>query len=208
MRGNGQAVDVALVLAPLAAPPAVAALARFDFASTPRLALFVSILASGWLVGWSVSQAGPARTSIDVAASIAVIYLTVIAIAGQTPVDAAYFSFFGASALLLGRLAAGYKRRVDAKRLELRAADTERAFRVERAAAEARGSLTAELHDVIGHSVGAMTLQAGAARLKLEAGDLEAARHALLEVEMAGHAALVDLRRMLGVLRTDMAEAS
>ena len=208
MRSIRRILDVGLALAPLAAPPAVAGLASFDFASNLRVAFFVSILASGWLVGWSVVQAGPVRTSMDVAVSVAVICVTVIAIAGQSPVDAAYFSFFGASALLLGRFAAGYKRRVDLKRLELRAAKAERASRVERAAAEVRASLAAELHDVIGHSVGAMTLQAGAARLKLETGDLEAARDALLEVEMTGHAALVDLRRMLGILRNDMAEAS
>lgn len=115
--------------------------------------------------GWSAVQASAARTAIDVAISIAVVCVTAIAIAGQSPVDAAYFSFFGASALPIGRLAAGYKRRVDAKRLELGAAEAVRASWVERAAAEARVSLAAELHDVIGHSIGAMTLQAGAARL-------------------------------------------
>ncbi len=56
-----------------------------------------------------------------------------------------------------------------------------------------------ELHDVIAHDVSVMVLQSSGAR-GIAAGDVERARAALQVVESAGRDALVELRRIVGVL--------
>jgi len=59
-----------------------------------------------------------------------------------------------------------------------------------------------ELHDVIGHTVNAMLVQAGAGRMVLDT-DPDRAREMLASVERTGREALAELDRVLGVLRAD-----
>jgi signal transduction histidine kinase len=75
------------------------------------------------------------------------------------------------------------------------------AARREAAAAE-RAHIARELHDIVAHSVSMMVIQIGAARMRLQLGDTEA-ETPLLDAEDAGRQTLDDLRRLLGVLRTD-----
>jgi signal transduction histidine kinase len=56
------------------------------------------------------------------------------------------------------------------------------------------------LHDVVGHSVSVMTVQASAVRRLLRP-EQEREREALLIVEQTGREALAEMRRMVGVLR-------
>jgi len=72
--------------------------------------------------------------------------------------------------------------------------------RASRAVAEERNRIARELHDVIGHSVSVMTVQASAVRRRLGA-DQAAEREALESVESVGREALGEMRRMVGVLR-------
>ncbi|GIJ48023.1 hypothetical protein Val02_49090 [Virgisporangium aliadipatigenens] len=65
-----------------------------------------------------------------------------------------------------------------------------------------RVRIARELHDVIGHTVNAMLVQAGAGRMVLDT-DPERAREMLAGVERTGRSALVELDRVLGVLRSD-----
>jgi signal transduction histidine kinase len=84
----------------------------------------------------------------------------------------------------------------------------ERAFRAERereerarsAVAEERARIARELHDVVGHSVSVMTVQASGVRRLLRP-DQDREREALLVVERTGREALAEMRRMVGVLR-------
>jgi signal transduction histidine kinase len=69
-----------------------------------------------------------------------------------------------------------------------------------RAVTEERNRIARELHDVIGHSVSIMTVQASAVRRRLSP-DQAAEREALETVEMTGREALAEMRRMVGVLR-------
>jgi signal transduction histidine kinase len=86
-------------------------------------------------------------------------------------------------------------------------ANLERALRVERerelateiALAKERARIARELHDVVAHSVSVMVVQAQAGpRLLAEP---ERVRDAFRSIETTGREALVELRRLLGVLR-------
>jgi signal transduction histidine kinase len=70
-----------------------------------------------------------------------------------------------------------------------------------------RTRLARDLHDVVAHAVALMLVQAGAARLALD-DDTAAARKGLLAVERIGREATGDLRRLLGLLRTEDEDGS
>jgi signal transduction histidine kinase len=79
-------------------------------------------------------------------------------------------------------------------------AEREREERAQAAVAEERARIARELHDVVGHSVSVMTVQASGVRRLLRP-DQEREREALLVVERTGREALAEMRRMVGVLR-------
>jgi signal transduction histidine kinase len=84
-----------------------------------------------------------------------------------------------------------------AERLE-RARDSDaRTARVEE-----RSRIARELHDVVAHHVSVMTVQAGAARRILDK-DPRSAREAMVTIEEVGRTTLDEMRRIVGVLRTD-----
>ena len=70
------------------------------------------------------------------------------------------------------------------------------------AVAGERTRIARELHDVVAHSVSVMVVQAGAAEEVLGA-DPGKAREPLRSVQDTGRQALIEMRRLLGVLRTD-----
>ncbi len=88
----------------------------------------------------------------------------------------------------------------DAERLE-----REQEERARRAGAEERNRVARELHDIVAHSVSVMVIQTAAAR-RVAGRDRQAAHDALRSVERCGRDALVEMRRMIGVLRRDDAE--
>jgi signal transduction histidine kinase len=79
-------------------------------------------------------------------------------------------------------------------------AEGEREQRARAAVSEERARIARELHDVVGHSVSVMTVQASAVRRLLRP-EQEREREALLVVERTGREALAEMRRMVGVLR-------
>jgi signal transduction histidine kinase len=79
-------------------------------------------------------------------------------------------------------------------------AEREREERARAAVTEERARIARELHDVVGHSVSVMTVQASAVR-RLLLPEQERERDALLIVEQTGREALAEMRRMVGVLR-------
>lgn len=70
------------------------------------------------------------------------------------------------------------------------------------AVAEERRRIARELHDVIGHSISVMGVQAGAVRSVLREDQLRE-RDALLAVERTGRQAVGEMRRLIGLLRPD-----
>jgi signal transduction histidine kinase len=79
-------------------------------------------------------------------------------------------------------------------------AEEEREDEARRAVAAERRRIARELHDVVAHSISVMVVQAGGARRILER-DPERAQAAAAQIERTGREALLEMRRLLGVLR-------
>jgi signal transduction histidine kinase len=103
--------------------------------------------------------------------------------------------------LLVGREAYHRQRRM--VELEARAirAEHEREQRAIEAVSNERRRISRELHDVVAHEITVMTLQAAGARRVIDE-DKEKAAEAMESAEAAGHRALTEMRRLLGMLRT------
>jgi signal transduction histidine kinase len=80
--------------------------------------------------------------------------------------------------------------------------ERERDERARVAVADERRRIARELHDVIGHSISVMGVQAGAVRSVLR-DDQGREREALLSVERTGRQAVDEMRRLIGLLRPD-----
>ena len=88
------------------------------------------------------------------------------------------------------------------ERTALQALAAERERAAHDAVAEERSRLARELHDIVSHNLSVVVLQAGGARAQGEstpAGTLE-------KIERSSREALVEMRRLLGVLREDDAD--
>jgi signal transduction histidine kinase len=80
--------------------------------------------------------------------------------------------------------------------------EREHEMRASEAVAEERARIARELHDLVAHNVSVMVVQAGVERHALPPGQ-ESTRATLTAIEQAGRQALVEARRLLGVLRTN-----
>ncbi|HZY66618.1 MAG TPA: histidine kinase dimerization/phosphoacceptor domain-containing protein [Rubrobacteraceae bacterium] len=100
-------------------------------------------------------------------------------------------------------------RRFQTRQLENRAArlEIEREEKARIVVAEERARISRDLHDVVAHSVSAMVVQAQAAQRLIDAEHSEL-RQVLGSIETTGRQALVEMRRLLGVLRRTDADLS
>ncbi len=148
--------------------------------------------------------AGPRRQWVAgvVAVGLAVSAATV---AGQTdlPADLVFPLLFTAAPWLLGRNRQVAEHRL--RRLAEQAVELERGREVElRAAAQdERVRIARELHDVVAHSMSAVSLQAQVLRRRTASGQTIRADD-LMQVEHAAQEAMRELRAMLGVLRPQL----
>lgn len=106
-------------------------------------------------------------------------------------------------AMVLGPLVAGVfaAGRLMRSREQLAAALRKERAQVERyAAAEERARISRDLHDIVGHSIALMTVQAGAERVAI--GDSRPQTSQVLQqIETNGRQTMQEMRRLLGILR-------
>lgn len=147
-------------------------------------------IATGWVVGLVGFTVLGAITEDTVAWS------TVIVMAAFTIIP-----------YVLGREV--HERRRRTQELEQRTAELEqqREEALHRAVGAERQRIARELHDIVAHDMTVMTVQAAAAR-KVLPDDPGRAVTALEAVEKAGHEALDEMRRLLDVLRPQLADAT
>jgi signal transduction histidine kinase len=79
-------------------------------------------------------------------------------------------------------------------------AENEQELRARKAVLEERARITQEMHDVVGHRVSLMVLQAGA--IEMAADDPPRVRKLAGHVQDAGRRSLEELRQLIGLLRT------
>jgi signal transduction histidine kinase len=146
----------------------------------------------------SIQRGRPEVDAVLLVAPVAAI-LIIPGNSGVVQVASNWTSFVGvpfvAGRAVGSRAALSRELRANAERLE-----REQQERARHAAAEERNRIARELHDVVAHGVSVMVIQTQAAR-RVAAGDREAARAALSSVQSSGRDALMEMRRMIGVLR-------
>jgi signal transduction histidine kinase len=138
----------------------------------------------------------------------AVLAATVLRDVRTTPSDAADVVVdlvFLVAAGTAGRLVHRRAAQADQLGARLRLADDGREEATREALARERALIARELHDIVAHSVSLIVVQAGTARPVAERRDAELAQ-VLGTIESVGREALTELRRLLGVLRTETGE--
>jgi len=115
------------------------------------------------------------------------------------PQSSVLFTLVTVVVMLLVRRVVGDRER------RARIAERERDVAAREAVVEERARIARELHDVIAHHVSMIVVQAGAERRVL--GDTnDSTREVLETVEQTGRSALTEMRRLLGMLRSDASE--
>jgi len=140
------------------------------------------------------------RFAIAFALVAAVVWVTVSLALGASNENTVPSVFFAAVAWLGGRAMRRREQLVEAHADRAQQLEREREERVRALVAEERARIARELHDVVAHSVSVMVVQAQAGpRLTAR----EEAVTAFESIEASGREALVELRRLLGILRTE-----
>jgi signal transduction histidine kinase len=117
---------------------------------------------------------------------------------GQAVSEFVFYSVVAAIGLWLGRRRA-YVRKLVQRAMNL---EHERDVLALQAVAVERARIARELHDVVAHHVSVMVIQAGAAQASLPPG-AEATGQALEAIRETGREAMAEMRRLLGLLRSE-----
>jgi signal transduction histidine kinase len=198
------AVGSAAPLAWRRAAPATAALAgtAIWLVPTPQGFLFLGFVMAVVLF-FSLGAYGRDLGRVLLTTGFGVTVGVVVVLTGpQHPATAAGAALAVAGPAVAGRLVA--HARAPSARLEELTAELvrERAAAERRAVAEERTRIARELHDVIGHEVSVIALQADAAAAALDKAP-ERAAVPVATIRSAAAAALAEMRRVVGLLRED-----
>jgi signal transduction histidine kinase len=183
------AASAALVAAVLISP------SSFEHLNMPVFAALLTMVVAGSIADFRESIAAGV-------AALACVEFVQSRLSSVSAGDYASFALFLTACWLVGRTLTLRGQQTQELRARVRAAERSRSEAVGRAAADERARIARELHDVVAHSVSVMVVQASGVRRLLNE-DQTREREALMSVEQIGRQALTEMRRMLGVMRTD-----
>lgn len=170
-----------------------------------------AVLLPAFLALYTVGAHEPPRTALmGGIATVALMVLREFTNPQNTSVeavlDAAAWDVAVLGAVVLGAYVR--TRRLYLAELERRAesAEREREEKTRAAVKEERARIARELHDAVAHGVSVMVVQAEAAEGILDRNPARS-REALVQIQRSGREALVELRRLLGILKEDDAAA-
>ena len=159
---------------------------------------FIGISAAA-CAGWIVDRR-------EAFAGLIVVLIAIVFVQNQFPHshpgDFVWTTLFFSAAWVVGYVLRRRVLQTAELRARAEALERGRAEEAARAVSEERARIARELHDVIAHSVSVMVVQAAGVR-RLLAPEQERERQALETVEKTGRQALAEMRRLLGVLRTE-----
>jgi signal transduction histidine kinase len=188
-------------LLPLAAPLGVVALFAFQtFAYDKDSGPVTSIAAVVFATFWVGLNHDRRRALAGLALAFALVQIVNRTIGDFGAYDIIFTAVVIGIPWLGGRLLRTRDERLSALAEHAERLEREREERARAAVAEERARIARELHDVVGHSISVMTIQAGAARLLIDGAEPERADEPLHAVEQTGRQTLVEMRRLLGIL--------
>jgi len=189
---------------PFAAPASVFLLAAaLSFADGQIIGfaagVFLTGLASAFLLGnLTDGRQGRIGLVVAVGGALVIVYND----PNHAPGDLVFSPILFAIAWFVGFALRERVAQAEAAEARAEQAERERETAARIAVAEERARIARELHDVVAHSVSVMVLQVGAVRHKLPA-ELVEDKEALGHVERTGRAALAEMRRLLGAMRSE-----
>lgn len=206
--GNTGPHRVATAAAGPAVTLAVAIRRRHPTAAGAVAALTADVLQSRWssqslafAIAWMcniyAATVWTAQRRFVALAALYVVFGALAVILGSGRSQATFFLIVSFVVIALVRNVIGEKER------RARVAERERDVAAREAIVNERARIARELHDAIAHNVSVMVVQAGAERRTLDAGPT---REVLETVEKTGRSALTEMRRLVGMLRTDEAD--
>jgi signal transduction histidine kinase len=187
------------------APVLVLAVVTMSLFAFSMLGYFMSFASFGFLIAlYTVAAHRERRISIPAGLACGVIVFLILSMGHEQiePDTVIVECFIVGAAWFIGD---GYRiRRRQFDQLEERADRLERAGEeiARHAVAEERRVIARELHDVVAHNVSVIVAEAGAAQRISESHPTEALA-TLAPIERTGREALVEMRRLMGFLRTE-----
>jgi signal transduction histidine kinase len=175
--------------------------AFFDgYMTTDSTVPFVAVIFLFYSIGrYAAPRRFPAATALLAAAMMA----TLLVEGGLEPEDSFWALFLFGLPTLAGRALRSRVLLQAELREKAELAERERIERARGAVEDERGRIAAELQALVANGLSAMVVQAETVPRTVDSGDLVRAGAALAAVEETGRDALIEMRRLLGVLRRD-----
>jgi signal transduction histidine kinase len=165
----------------------------------------LAMLSALLVASYSVGRHEPVRRAAATTGLVLVLaWLSLFGLppADQTPANYPFVGLWVCGPAVAGAALAHQVRRASDAAVRAARAEMAREQHARSAVVEERVRIARELHDTVAHAVSVMVLHAGAVRSRLPGG-LASEREALARSEDAGRRAIAELRRMLGVLRSE-----
>ncbi|MDF6018503.1 histidine kinase [Streptomyces sp. JH34] len=159
---------------------------------------------TGLVAFYTVAELSPPRRRLAIAALVLAAVFPSVAVNTGEARELLFSLFVFAAAYAFGRFTHTRKAYIRAMEDRARQMEVTHAIEAEQAAARERARIAREMHDILSHAVSLMIVQAeaGPVAVRTAPARAEAAFDAISET---GRDAMVQLRRMLGVLREDAA---